>query len=198
MSFVLSFFFAVTSILTSILVIMSSNPVHSVFFLILSFITICGNMFLLELEFLPLILIVIYVGAISVLFLFVTMMLDIKYIVKEERSFSSFLIGIFLSSLFFFCLFSTAKDVIFFSFSPTEINFDWLMLIDRNVDLFLFGQCLYSDFIVHFLVVGLILIVAIIGAVVLTMEFGKSYGSKNQFLFKQVARIHLETFYITK
>jgi NADH-quinone oxidoreductase subunit J len=167
-----------------------------VFFLILSFISVCGNLFLLELEFLPLILIVIYVGAISVLFLFVIMMLDIKYVVKRESRIASILIGLFFGLFFCLCIFTSFKNTIFFSCNSLVTNFNWFSVVDKLINLNSLGQYLYLDFVVHFLIVGLILLVAIIGAVVLTVQLNEPQLNKGQHLFKQVARTNLETFYI--
>merc|ERR1712072_225270 len=196
MSCNLFFLLSILSILTSILVVVGYKPVHSVFFLISSFILLCGNLFLLELEFLPLILIVIYVGAISILFLFVIMMLDIKFVIKKQDNFSLIFVGLFF--IFLFCIFSSLKDSTFFDFKPFVTKFNWFNLIDKFVSLNSLGQYLFLDFVVHFLVVGLILLVAIIGAVILTLQFNIVALQKNkgQFLFKQVVRTNLETYYL--
>ena len=197
MIFQLSFILATLSIFTSIMVIISLNPVHSIFFLILSFIFVCGNIFLLEIEFLPLIFIVIYVGAISILFLFIVMMLDIKFVIKKQNKFSVFFLClfIFLSCFFFFLCF---KDILFFQFSFNNTNFNWFNFIDKNIDINSIGQYLYLDFVIHFLIVVLILLVAIIGAVTLTVKLNKPEKNKSQHLFKQIARTNTETFYLVK
>lgn len=180
------------------MVIISSNPVHSVFFLIMSFVLVCGNIFLLELEFLPLILIVIYVGAISVLFLFVVMMLDIKFIIKKQNRLASILIGLFIGTFFGMCIFLNLKNTIFLNFNSVCTCFNWINFVDKLINLNSIGQYLYLDFVVHFLLVGLILLTAIIGAVVLTVQLNSLKKNKSQHLFKQVARTNLETFYMVK
>merc|ERR1711988_934386 len=101
----------------------------------LAFISVCGNLFLLELEFLPLILIVIYVGAISVLFLFVVMMLDIKYVVKKENRIASILVGIFFGIFFGISIFLSFKNTIFFSFNTSVTDFNWFYSIDKLINL---------------------------------------------------------------
>jgi len=159
---------------------------------------VCGNIFLLELEFLPLILIVIYVGAISVLFLFIVMMLDIKFVEKKQKNMASVLIGVFFAIFFCLIVFINLKNTIFFNFNSAYTNFNWINFIDKLINLNSIGQYLYLDFVVHFLVVGLILLVAIIGAVVLTLQLNNLQVNKSQHLFKQVARTNLETFYIIK
>jgi NADH-quinone oxidoreductase subunit J len=186
------------SIITSILVVISANPVYSVFFLILSFILTCGNLFCLELEFLPLIFIVVYVGAISVLFLFIIMMLDIKFVEKQQQKFASIVVAFFFFLIFCGSVFFNVKDTVFVRVVLFDSYFDWFYFIDKFTDLNIVGQYLYTDFIVHFLVVGLILLVSIIGAVVLTVQLNNPNGLRGQHLFKQVARTNLESFYVTR
>jgi NADH-quinone oxidoreductase subunit J len=198
MLFNLFFICSFLSIFSSILVIISSNPVHSVFFLILSFVLVCATILLLELEFIPLILVVVYVGAISVLFLFVVMMLDIKYVAKKQNFFSLIFIGLFFSFLFFTGVILSLKDTLFYSCVDSSSNLYWFGFVDKLMNLNSLSQYLYLDFIVHFLVVGLILLIAIIGAIVLTVEFNNPQKIRGQHLFKQISRTNLETFYFTK
>jgi NADH-quinone oxidoreductase subunit J len=194
----LSLFFGFLAILTAILVIISANPVHSVFFLILSFISVCGTIFLLELEFLPLLLIVVYVGAISILFLFIVIMLDIKFIVKQQNSLASTFVGFFLGILFIVGVSLNLKETLFFNTTFNDIHLNWFFLIDKFGNLNSLGQHIFSDFVIHFLIVGLILLVSIFGAVILTIQFTNFGKFREQILFKQVARSNLESFYIVK
>jgi NADH-quinone oxidoreductase subunit J len=191
-------FISLSSVITSILVITSVNPVHAVFFLILSFVLMCGNLFILELDFLPLIFIVVYVGAISILFLFVVMMLDIKFILKQQQNKSFFSIGAFCCFLFFCSVYINFKEAIFTSCFSADNNFNWNAQIDKIINLNSLGQYIYSDFIVHFLVIGLILLVAIIGAVVLTVQLNGLNKVKKQHVFKQVSKTNSETYYVIK
>jgi len=194
----LAFIFSFFTIYSAIMVIISKNPVHSVFFLILSFILVCGDIFLLELEFIPLIFIVVYVGAISILFLFVIMMLDIKISLKQENPSFFIVMGLFCGLLFFFCIFFNIKDTLFINIAFNKTFFSWFCFIDKLQNLNSLGQFLYLDFLVHFLVVGLILLIAIIGAVVLTIQLNNSGQIKGQHMFKQVSRTNLETFYLIR
>jgi NADH-quinone oxidoreductase subunit J len=159
---------------------------------------LCGNLFLFELDFLPLILIVIYVGAISILFLFVIMMLDIKFISKNQNQLSSVVVSLFLSVFFLVSIFLSVENTIFAAVGSNNISFDWTNFVDKLVLLNSLGQYLYLDFVVHFLVVGLILLVAIIGAVVLTVQFNRPDSYRGQYLFKQISKTNLETFYLCK
>jgi NADH-quinone oxidoreductase subunit J len=164
----------------------------------LSFVLVCATILLLELEFIPLILVVVYVGAISVLFLFVVMMLDIKYVAKKQNFFSFIFIGLFFSFLFFTGFILSLKDTLFYSCVDSSSNLYWFGFVDKLMNLNSLSQYLYLDFIVHFLVVGLILLIAIIGAIVLTVEFNNPQKIRGQHLFKQISRTNLETFYFTK
>lgn len=193
-----SILFSFTCIFTSAMVIISSNPVHSVFFLILTFILLCGNLFLFELDFLPLILVVIYVGAISILFLFVIMMLDIKFVSKSQNRLSSIFVSLFLSFFFLVSVFLSVENTIFVAVGSGSLSFDWTNLVDKLIMLNSIGQFLYLDFVVHFLVVGLILLVAIIGAVVLTVQFNRPDSYRGQYLFRQISKTNLETFYLCR
>jgi NADH-quinone oxidoreductase subunit J len=92
---------SIVLIFSAILVISAQNPVHSVFFLVLVFLTSAFLLFLLEIEFVSLLFVLVYVGAIAVLFLFVVMMLDIK-VTKQEKDFMIYLpMGSFLGLIFF-------------------------------------------------------------------------------------------------
>ena len=89
------YFFSFIAVLSALLVISSKNPVHSVLFLILSFVNASGLFILLGAEFLAMILVVVYVGAVAVLFLFVVMMLDINFVKLREGFYNIFLLALF-------------------------------------------------------------------------------------------------------
>jgi NADH-quinone oxidoreductase subunit J len=161
------------------LVLISTNPVHSVLFLILSFCCAAIILVLFGLDFLASLFIIIYVGAIAVLFLFVVMMLNVK--LYEHTSFTqSALIIITIFLTFFQSLFILNElfygEVTFLN----SFNFDTLYSID------IFGQVLYNYFSICFLLAGLILLVAMIGAIALTLTFKSN--RKNELVFRQLAR----------
>jgi NADH-quinone oxidoreductase subunit J len=170
------------------MVISVKNPVHSVLFLILTFLNCSGILFLLELEFVPLMFVIVYVGAVVILFLFVVMMLDIKISTKDDDFFKYFSIGTFIGSIFlieilfcfkqvFFIVYDIFFDFSFFTFFNTIEIFDNL----RNI-----GILLYVKYCVYFLLAGIALLVAMFGAIALTLKYEKN--SNEQKSFKQLSK----------
>jgi len=175
---------------------LSKTSIESVLFLILTFCNAAAILFLLNVEFLGLIFIIIYVGAIAVLFLFVIMMLNVK--TEEQNIFSSkdadlqktltkfIILNIFLilsaSSVYLFLgnVFLENELYIFQGLYNNIFNFDSL----NNIDIL--GQVLYNYFLVCFLLAGLILLIALIGAIVLTLRFNTF--QKKQHVFRQLSR----------
>jgi len=170
---------------SSIFVLISENPVHSVLFLILTFCNAAAVLLLLNVEFLGLIFIIIYVGAIAVLFLFVVMMLNVK--IYSSKSFIQnpilFLVGFIALSQIFLLLERTFLD------SNTLIDSENLsvsIFLDSLSSIDVLGQGLYNNYIICFLIAGLVLLVAMIGAIVLTLNF--SSQRKNEIVFRQLSR----------
>ena len=186
---IFSFFLIISSLCT----ILSNNSIYSVLFLVFSFISASGILFLLECEFIALLFLIIYVGAIAVLFLFVIMMLDIKIVESPKDVFKYLPIGSVLGGFFlievFFILNSTL-NINPYSLNDTFFNnfyINWYGMIDYITDIKVLGQVLYTHYILQLLITGLILLLAVIGAVVLTMT-NSSIKFKKQVLFKQVSR----------
>ena len=174
--------------LTAYLVISCVNPVNSVLFLILAFICSACVLFFLHLEFIPFIFIIVYVGAIAVLFLFIVMMLNIKIVSAYPDFFKYFSLGSLIGMFFFICIFSCLNNCLIL---PLNITFsyqpqNWLLNIDKITNLNSLGQNLYTDYFVFFLISGVILLVAMIGTIILTHEFNKQ--AKIQYLFRQLSR----------
>ena len=170
---------------SSVFVLISENPVHSVLFLILTFCNAAAILLLLNVEFLGLIFIIVYVGAIAVLFLFVVMMLNVK--IYSSKSYSQkpfiFLAGFICIGQIFLLLEKT------FSNSNTLITDDSLSVVaflDSLSSIDVLGQGLYNNYIICFLIAGLVLLVAMIGAIVLTLNF--SSQRKNELVFRQLSR----------
>ena len=163
---------------SSVMVISSRNPVHSVLFLILAFFNSAGLFIMLGAEFLAMMLIIVYVGAVAVLFLFVVMMLNINISeIKEgfQRYFPiGFLIGIILLA------------EIFFVISGDGIQRDLNINLEKIPNTHLIGSVLYTDYIFLFQVSGLILLVAMIGAITLTLR--ERPGVKKQIVNTQTDR----------
>jgi NADH-quinone oxidoreductase subunit J len=170
---------------SSVFVLISENPVHSVLFLILTFCNAAAILLLLNVEFLGLTFIIVYVGAIAVLFLFVVMMLNVK--IYSLKSYSQkpfiFLAGFICIGQIFLLLEKT------FSNSNTLITDDSLSVVaflDSLSSIDVLGQALYNNYIICFLIAGLVLLVAMIGAIVLTLNF--SSQRKNELVFSQLSR----------
>lgn len=183
----LFYLFSIFSLLSSLMVIGLSNAVHSVLFLILVFCNVAGLLLLLGSEFFSFMLIIVYVGAIAVLFLFVVMMLNIK-IKSTNISFLSLLPISFLTFLILIFQFLTS----FYEFDLIKFQEKELFLISwanessslSNIKVI--GQVLYTHFNFLFLICGLILLVAMIGVIVLTMH--QRTDVKKQKIAIQLAR----------
>lgn len=185
-------------VFSAILVISAQNPVHSVFFLVLVFFTSAFLLFLLEVEFVSLLFVLVYVGAIAVLFLFVVMMLDIK-ITKYEKDLLFYIpIGGFLGVIFFLEVFLSLQEnlVPFLPSSGREIYTDWFSIIDSMTNLDVLGQILYTYYFFYFLIAGIILLLAMVGAIVLTLNFTQK--AKHQFVFRQILREKKNSMYLVK
>ena len=188
MSNTLFYIFAVVTIFSSLMVITVVNPVHSVLFLVLVFLNAAGMLFVLQLEFIPLTFIIVYVGAIAILFLFVVMMLDIKVTSKSNDFFKYLPIGGLIGSLFIFEVLNTVNCsfVIPETFQSMDNYIPWVSSMDKVTNLEALGQLLYTYYFIYFLIAGIILLVAMVGAIVLTLQFNKTV--KNQLIFRQLSR----------
>jgi len=164
-------------LLFGVLVLISENPVHSVLFLILTFCCAASILILFRIDFLALLFIIIYVGAIAILFLFVVMMLNVKiYLFTSYKYLSIFLIC--LSSISFQNFF--ILEELFSHSNHSYFSFDTFSNID------VFGQSLYNYYLTCFLLAGFILLVAMVGAIILTLNF--SSHRKNELVFRQLSR----------
>jgi NADH-quinone oxidoreductase subunit J len=170
------------------MVISVKNPVHSVLFLILTFISSAGLLFLLEIEFISLIFIVVYVGAIAVLFLFVVMMLDIKITDSNRFFFKYFPIGSFLGFAFLAeVLLILGENLETNPYTLEEVSYlSWILHLDFVTNVGVIGQVLYTYYFLYFLIAGIILLIAMIGAIVLTLTFNRK--SRTQTISRQTAR----------
>jgi NADH-quinone oxidoreductase subunit J len=171
-------------ILTTLLIVFSRNPIHSILLLIVLFFEMTFVLILFNVEFISLLLIVVYVGAIAVLFLFVVMMLQ----VKSEPFNSSYIILIsFILSLFFYFenVFLFNKHNIFFCAlhsSSTEFSF----YLDSLKDIETLGQVLFNYYPVYIVIAGLLLLAALIGSIVLIIDVNKSIQSN--VVFRRLSR----------
>lgn len=149
---------------SAVCVIAARNPVHSVLFLILSFFTSAALLVLIGAEFLAMLLVVVYVGAVAVLFLFVVMMLDVDF-VELKQGFLSYLPFAVLIGIAFFA------EIALVSFAGVEDGATRLQPspgADTNAEAI--GQVMYTEYFLLFQVSGIILLIAMIGAIVLTLR----------------------------
>lgn len=174
-------------ILSGFFVGFSSTPINSVLSLILTFCNAACILLIFNVEFIGLTFIIVYVGAIAVLFLFVIMMLDVKiqHKLSSNSLFKEFLLVFLLllvlvGSYFVFELFKYNNYNVSFSFLSIEFLSDNL----NNIDIL--GQVLYNYYLVCVLISGLILLVALVGAIVLTLRF--NLIEKHQLSFRQLSR----------
>ena len=162
----LFYFFSSVTILSSFFVVFSSNPVHSVLFLIFSFFNIAVIFLLSDAEFIAMTLIIVYVGAVAVLFLFVVMMLNINEVLVKEGFLRYFPLGLILISIFLTELIFVFRDLDLFKPSNSGISISDL-ISQGNENTKSIGLFLYTDFFIIFQISGFLLLVAMIGAIVL-------------------------------
>ena len=166
----------------------SRNTVHSVFFLILDFISISCLFIMIGAEFIGMIMLIVYVGAVAVLFLFVVMMLNVaqqknQWFVTEKSS-SHLPVGLIVSIIIFFELIIVIGG---WKYKPDLIVTSSNLGVSSNTtNTHSIGEVLYTDYIHLFQLSGMVLLVAMIGAIVLT--FRKRSGLKRQSYFKQISR----------
>ena len=179
-------------ILSGFWVSVSLNPIESVLFLILAFCNTAAILFIFNVEFLGLLFIIIYVGAVAVLFLFIIMMLNIKN--QEQFVVNSNFIKIIYDKIKFF-IFSFLIIILFLflqncfsqdTFLFFDKNFDFISIFDKLNNIDVIGQVLYNYFIICFLLAGLVLLIALVGAVVLTLRFNNV--KKSQLVSRQLSR----------
>ena len=162
------YLFSFVAVLSALMVISTRNPVHSVLFLILSFVNASGLFVLLGAEFLAMILVVVYVGAVAVLFLFVVMMLDINFVKLREGFLQYLPFGALLGIVLIVEL-----GILFLTKSFSEnllTNFVKSPKINEIENTKLIGQVLYTDYFYLFQISGLILLVAMVGSITLTLR----------------------------
>jgi NADH-quinone oxidoreductase subunit J len=189
------YLFAAVTVLSAIMVISSRNPVHSVFFLILAFFNSAGLFVLLRAEYIAMTLVIVYVGAVAVLFLFVVMMLDINF-AELRQGFLRYLpmglsmAGIVLFELLFIVYVSLSK--------PTDIVRARQYIPDSSEmsNTHAIGNVLYTYYLYPFQLAGIILLVAMIGAITLTLR--SRPGVRKQVISKQLARKREDSVAIVK
>ena len=179
------YLFAFVAVASAFMVIWAKNPVHSVLFLILTFVNASGLFLLTGAEFLAMILLVVYVGAVAVLFLFVVMMLDIDFTKLRAQALDYAPVGVLIG------LILAAELVIVIGgsvFTPTVAKSISMPIppIASRTNTAALGDVLYTHYVYFFQIAGLVLLVAMIGAIVLTLKHRTDI--KRQNIARQVAR----------
>nr|YP_010027343.1 NADH dehydrogenase subunit 6 [Sarcopeltis skottsbergii]QOS04464.1 NADH dehydrogenase subunit 6 [Sarcopeltis skottsbergii] len=184
----LFYLFSVFALLASLMVIGLTNAVHSVLFLILVFCNVAGLLLLLGAEFFSFMLIIVYVGAIAVLFLFVVMMLNVKVDSINISLSSLWPIGLLAFTILLSQFFSSFYELDLIKFQEKELSLvSWASENLNLTNIKVIGKVLYTHFNLLFLICGLILLVAMIGVIVLTMH--QRVDVKKQQIVLQLARI---------
>ncbi|HEY8194588.1 MAG TPA: NADH-quinone oxidoreductase subunit J [Hyphomicrobium sp.] len=187
------YLFAVLAVASGAMVILAKNPVHAVLFLILAFFNAAGLFVLLGAEFIAMLLVIVYVGAVSVLFLFVVMMLDVDFAALKAGFIKNAKVGaivggivlVELVALFSYRGLSIASTISVASPTPAGLTNTQAL-----------GEILYTKYVYFFQCSGLILLVAMIGAIVLTLKHRA--GVKRQSIPEQVARSPKATLEVVK
>ena len=181
------YLFAFIAIVSAIMVTAARNTVHSVFFLILDFISISCLFIMIGAEFLGMIMLIVYVGAVAVLFLFVVRMLNVAQQKNQwfgsSKSSSHIPLGLIVSLIIFFELLIVVGG---WKYKPDILNSSSITISENISNTHSLGNILYTDYIHLFQLSGMILLVAMIGAIVLT--FRQRAGLKRQSYVKQISR----------
>lgn len=187
------YMFALIAIISGVMVVSAKNPVHSVLFLILAFFNSAGLFVLLGAEFLAMLLVVVYVGAVAVLFLFVVMMLDINF-VELRQGFLKYLpfgglVGLIL-------IVELIVIVSGWHISPEAMKMAASPIPTGVTNTHALGAVIYTDYVLLFQAAGIVLLIAMIGAIVLTHR--KRPGVRKQRIADQLARRPEDTLEIHK
>ena len=188
----LIYFLEILGIVSSIMVIGFKNPVHSVFSLILTFCISSCLLLSINIDFLAMIFIVVYVGAIAVLFLFVVMMLNIKLVQFTESIIRYIPFGIILCIIF-------VNEIYFINFKfklITNVQNDWINYFINSDAIVLIGEILYTNYIHLFILAGLILLIAMVGTINITLYHASNVRRQN--ISTQLGRDVLQTISLKK
>ncbi len=174
---------ATVTIVAGLCVVSARNPVHSVLFLILSFFSAAGLFVLMGAEFLAMLLIVVYVGAVAVLFLFVVMMLDVDFAALRQGFARYMPLGAVVAGVLVFEMITVASTVANNGAASANLEPAAASNVSNAESI---GRVLYTDYVYFFQAAGLVLLVAMIGAIVLTLRHKP--GVRRQVIADQVAR----------
>ena len=188
----LFYVFSFVMLLSSFMVIIVQNSIYSVLFLVLSFVSAASLLLLFECEFIALMFVIIYVGAIAVLFLFIVMMLDIKIATSKKDTLKYFPIGFLIGGLFLFeisyILTKNFEKNLYNQSVSVNYYTNWYDKLDFFSDIESLGQVMFTQYVLQFLIAGNILLLATVAVVVLTINTNTK--TKSQIIFKQISRNH--------
>jgi NADH-quinone oxidoreductase subunit J len=192
---IMFYVFSAVAIASGVMVVSARNPVHSVLFLILAFFNAAGLFILMGAEFLAMILVIVYVGAVAVLFLFVVMMLDIDFAQLRTGAMKYLPIGLVVGLILLaelvlvFGSWAIAPEVASVAAAPTPA-------VSSFTNTRALGDLLYTHYFFAFQLAGMVLLVAMIGAIVLTLRH--RVGTRRQVIAEQLARQRAETVEVVK
>ena len=181
------YFFAFNAIIAALAVITAKNPIHAILYLVLVFLNASGLLLILSVEFLAMIFLIVYIGAIAILFLFVVMLLNIKSVEYSENLMRYLPVGGLMAAIFFMQIYNILQDTILKN--PSDESFTYTNWIDHLIpitNIEALGQLLYTEYFYFFLLSGVVLLVAMVAAIILTMRHEK--GLKRQNILEQIAR----------
>ena len=192
---IMFYLFAAVAIASGVMVVSARNPVHSVLFLILAFFNAAGLFVLMGAEFLAMILVIVYVGAVAVLFLFVVMMLDIDFAQLRTGAMKYLPIGALVGLIL---LAELAFIIVHWAIAPSVATVAAAPVPAANAfsNTRALGDLLYTRYVFAFQASGMILLVAMIGAIVLTLRY--RVGTRRQSVAEQLARQRAETIAVVK
>ncbi len=189
------YLFAIVAVASAVMVISARNPVHSVLFLILTFFNAAGLFVLIGAEFIAMILVVVYVGAVAVLFLFVVMMLDISFSELREGFLQYLPMGALIGIVLLVELLMILGHWLF---APQvgDARLHPTLALDQMSNTHALGQVLYTDYVYLFLGSGMVLLVAMVGAIVLTLR--SRDGVRRQKISQQLSRTRRQSIEVRK
>ena len=189
---IIFYLFSILLVISVFMVIISRHAVFSLLFLVASFLFSAFLLFLLECEFLALLFVIVYVGAIAVLFLFAIMMLEYKLSDLSKNIMKYVAVGFIFGIVLLIPILREIstyfdKNAYFNSFYLNKFQ-NWYDLIDSTTDVEVYGQVLYSYYVLQVLIAGLILLMVLVGVVYLTNNYNISKQTMDQAIFKQLSR----------
>lgn len=195
----LFYLFAILALLSAFCTVTSKNPIHSVLFLVFVFFNTAGLLILLGVEFLAMLFLIVYVGAVAVLFLFVMMMLNVKISESTNAIYRYLPIGLFLSLIFLFEIFliieGDLNSINTVEFIQNEykvlqnellVNTSWIDTVVSATNVDVIGSVLFTYYSYFFIMASVILLVAMIGAIALTLH--RRSDVRRQDIYKQLQR----------